>query len=315
MHQKLGLILIGTAILAGCHKGNGEKLVVVEERYIHQYGMEIGANEWQTRGRNGQVIATLENGVIVAKQYSCGKLEGESTYTFPHSSTIEHVDSYEGNVLLKTVYNDQAGHPKEEVRHLGGNTKNVTSFYDSHAPRCKEFYQDDYLTSGEYFTYDTRLESRIDHGSGIKILRQADGSLVGDAVYENGKLVKETYFHPNGNPKEMIPYNKEGMIEGVKRTYLINGEPNSIEEWSQNQLNGKTTLFKNGEKFAEVPYSWGKKEGVERRYKDGSILAEEITWEKDRIHGPHHSYFGTNTRTEWYMQGQRVTRAVFDQQR
>lgn len=308
-------LVLGTAALTGCQKGkNQERRIVVEEKYVHKYGMELKPAEWQTRGQNGQVIATLDNGVTVTKQYAGGILEGETTYTYPHSSIVEHVDTFEGGTLVKTVYNDSYGHPKQEVCYRESDMKTVTGFYDSLAPRCKEVFRGEYLLTGEYYTHDSKIESKIDNGSGVKILRDEGGKLKGEALYDSGKLVKETLNYPNGNPHEIIPY-KNGKVDGQKRTFTESGEPLTIEEWSLGYQQGMTTLFKNGEKYADVPYVKGRKEGVEIRYRDGKAIAEEITWEKDKMHGPYHTYFGSSKKTEWYVSGQRVSRATFEQQK
>lgn len=306
-------LILGLAVITSCQKGQ-DRRVVVEEKYVHKYGMELGANEWETRGKSGLVIATLDNGVVVSKQYLAGTLDGETTYTYPHSSVIEHVDCYEKGELLKTVNNDETGNPCQETAYRGSDQRVVTEFYETLAPRCKETYRGDYLTHGEYFTHDSKIEAKIDQGSGTKILRNAEGELTGEALYEGGHLVKETHFYPNGNPREVIPF-RNGQVEGTKRTFLINGEPSTIEEWSLGALHGKTTVYKNGDKYAEVPYVNGKKEGVELRFKDGAMIAEAITWERDKIHGPYHTYFGSSVKTEWYITGQRVTKANYEQQK
>jgi len=308
------MLLLGLALVTSCQKRANERLVVVQERYVHQYGMEIGADEWESRGQSGQVIATLDNGVVVTKEYSAGTLNGETSYTFPHSSLIEHVDTFQEGALVKTIYNDSTGNPKEEVRFSEGNQKIVTNFYESLAPRSREMYRNDCLSRGVYYTRDNKIEATIEGGRGTKILRNENGELVGEAVIDAGKLVKETHFYPNGNPREVISY-KNNQVDGTKRTYLINGEPNTIEEWRDGQLQGVTVVFKNGDKYAEIPYVMGKREGVEVRYKDGKTVAEEITWERDKIHGAYHSYFGSSVKTEWYLQGNKVSKASFEQQR
>lgn len=308
-------LLLGSLALTGCHKGRGEeKRVVVEEKYVHKYGMELKPGEWQTRGQNGQVIATLDNGVVVTKQYAGGILDGETTYTYPHSSIVEHVDTFEAGTLVKTVYNDTAGHPKQEICYSDSDMRTVTGFYDSLAPRCKEIFRGERLMTGEYYTHDSKIESKIDSGSGVKILRDESGQLKGEALFESGKLARETLNYPNGNPHEIIPY-KNDKVDGLKKTFTPSGEPLTLEEWSSGYQSGITTVFKNGEKYADIPYVKGRKEGIEIRYRDGTTIAEEITWEKDKMHGPYHTYLGSSKKTEWYVFGQRVSKATFEQQK
>ena len=74
-----------------------------------------------------------------------------------------------------------------------------------------------------------------------------------------------------------------------------------------------TITFRGGEKFSEVPYYQGKKHGVEKRFRDGKIIVEEISWENDLMHGPYHTFVNSNLKTEWYLYGEKVSKAVYSQ--
>ena len=82
------------ACFTSCQRRCCDKQDVVMETYVHKYGVEVPADDWASRGENGQVITSLGNSVKVVKPYTNGALDGETTYTFPHSDTIEKVETY-----------------------------------------------------------------------------------------------------------------------------------------------------------------------------------------------------------------------------
>ncbi len=69
-------ILSCGVILTSCALKDTEREMyrVVDEKYVHKYGLNVPQNDWQSRGENGQVISTLDNGVIVTKMYHSGIL-------------------------------------------------------------------------------------------------------------------------------------------------------------------------------------------------------------------------------------------------
>lgn len=67
-----------------------------------------------------------------------------------------------------------------------------------------------------------------------------------------------------------------------------------------------------GEKVAEVPYIRGKKNGIEHRYRDGTQLVEEVAWKDNIQHGQRKFYVDGETKTEWYHEGEVVSRTTFE---
>ena len=118
-------------------------------------------------------------------------------------------------------------------------------------------------------------------------------------------------FHPNGAVKEEIPYTN-GQINGALKTYLPDGVPVSIETWTNGEKTGITRLFENGELVAEVPYVRGVKNGIEKRYRNGKVVVQENSWVEDTRHGPSASYIGEVTTTDYYYQGNPVSKPVYD---
>jgi antitoxin component YwqK of YwqJK toxin-antitoxin module len=316
MRKVTTLILLSGAIaLSGCassNRANKDCCYVVDEKYVHKYGLEVAQNDWKARGKNGQVISTLDNGVVMTKQYDFGVLEGETTYTFPNSNTIEKVETYKNGQLVKTVINDESGAPKEETEMTAEGNKYVTIWYNDGTPQSRESYQDDLLVQAEYFNGSNKVESRVDNGFGTRIVRDQYGDLVSTDTFKNGALVSKTTYHKNGAPKAFTPY-ANNVVEGMRKTFMPAGEPETVEEWVGGVREGTTLAYKNGEKFAEVPYKNGRKNGIEKRYRDGSTLIEEISWRDNQRHGPSDTYVnGKVTKTEWYYNGQKVTKSAWD---
>jgi len=284
---------------------------VVKETYIHKYGMPVPANDWSERGQHGQVVTTLKNGVVITKTFEAGMLDGPTTFTFPHSSAIEKTQIFVKGNLIKEVTHYRSGPPREEVQHIGRNAKSITSWYENGTPKShEEFDNEDQLVKGEYYNSAHTLEAQVDNKNGIRIIRNQYGLVQYKDTIENGDMVVRTTFHHNGYPKEITPY-KDHIVEGVRQTFLPDGEPSTIELWADGRQQGITTLFQNGEKFAEVPYSNGQKNGLERRYKDGKFVVEDISWYNGLQEGPRTVYADDVASTEWYFEGNQVPKVNY----
>lgn len=285
---------------------------VVEETYVHKYGVPVPQQDWQARGEHGQVISTLKDGVIVTKQFNGGILDGDTTYTFPHSNLIEKIQTYSKGTLTKETLYYHSGVPMQETLIQANGSKNVKIWYENGSPKNIEDYDTaGLLTQGQYYDGRNQLEARIDNGEGIRHMRDAYGQLLSKDTIQGGVLTTGTTYHPNGSPKEITPYVK-GVVEGERRTYLPAGEPNTVEQWVGGKQHGATVQYQNGEKVSEATYVNGSKTGLERHYRDGSEVIGEISWKSDQKHGPSTSYAGENPQTEWFLQGKPVSKAKFD---
>lgn len=286
---------------------------VVQQSFIHKYGVEVAADDWAGRGSSGQVISTQKNGVMITYNYVDGILNGETTYTYPHSKQIEKVEVYENGELVSYYTKYQTGNVKEEVeldRYTPGN-RNVTTRYETGGIRSKEIYQGDLLVEGDYYTPQNRVESSVNGGNGTRSNRNDYGVLVAQDEVVNGDVQTTTYFYLTGGPKEIVPY-KNRLIEGVRKFYYSDGEPSRYEEWQQGLQTGVTTLFENGEKVAEVPYVRGYKNGTEKRYRDETYVVEEISWLDDQRHGPYTSYVGGTQSSVYYYKGKTIPKSQFE---
>jgi antitoxin component YwqK of YwqJK toxin-antitoxin module len=310
------LLFIGLSALiflpTACSQRIREHTDIIDQTYVHKYGVAVPSDYWTSSGEEGVVVTTTADGVIMTETYSAGVLDGEKSYTFPHSEQIQKREIYRKNELLEAVEYDFDGTPKQKTLYeLPTRIRHTVVWYIGGSPKSDEYFDGDILKSGEYYTLSNQRESRVDNFQGMRAIRDDYGQLLFTDNIEGGKLVLRISYHSNGSPREITPY-KDGVIEGVKKTFHPGGEPNTIEEWAADKQNGITTIFQNGEKYAEVPYVDGHKKGVERQYRDGSSIVMEITWEDDQKHGPWTAYVGDTVKTDWYYQGQLTTKSSFE---
>lgn len=284
---------------------------VVDQTYVHKYGVEVPPGDWTARGQNGKVITTQKNGVVVTKNYVEGALDGETTYTFPHSEQIEKVETYSKNTIVKDATSYVSGAPLCATEYQPGG-KVVNTWYENGSPKSTETYQGSQLSQCVYYNNKNQVDTQVVDGNGKRNQRDSYGVIIATDTIENGVLVSTTTYHPNGHPKEVIPF-VNGVIEGEKKTFLPAGEPNTVEQWKGGKQNGTTTVFHNGEKVAEVTYVNGHKYGVERRFRDGVTVVEEVTWVNDQKHGPNTFFIGNAVKTDWFYQDRPVSKPNFDQ--
>lgn len=311
MKNVILLLVAATAASSGCIRRIHDPHEVVDQSYIHRYGVPVGGGNWQEQGATGQVVTTLKSGVVVTSSYANGELHGDTHYTYPHSELTERTETYEGNSLTKEVKFCRNGTPSQETAHLSPTTQKVVSWYDNGAPQCSEHLENGLIVKGEYHDINHRPDSRIDNANGSRTRRDNFGNMLGvDTVVDGAVTVTKT-FHPNGAVKEEIPY-VNGQIEGQLKTYLPDGVPLTIETWTNGEKTGITKQFENGELVAEVPYVRGVKEGVEKRYRNGKIVVAEITWSGDQRHGASSSYIGEVTKVDYFFQGNPVSRSSYE---
>lgn len=301
-----------SVVLFSCNKQNQQGCLVIKEKYVHEYGLEVDENEWKDHGKNGEIISTLDNGVTVKKHYLDGILDGEVSYSFPHSEKIERIEHYTNGDLIKIVIHDELGNSSHETAFSNEGFQIVTTWYESGNPKSKEIYQNGLLIDGEYYNFENQLESRVKDGEGNRPRRSGLGELIATDTLENGNVISSSEYFHDGSLKVLTPY-ANNQIHGKKKFFKIGGEPELIENWKLGVQEGISIAYKNGEKYAEIPFLNGKKDGIEKRYKEGSIVIEEVSWKNGNLHGPAITYVdGIISKTIWYYQNKLVPKATFD---
>jgi antitoxin component YwqK of YwqJK toxin-antitoxin module len=267
------LVLQGCSLAPEWHEYSTQ---VVDESYVHKYGFEVPVDEWCDREKHGQRICTLKTGVTCTESYSFGELDGESTFTYPYSTVINKVDRYSKGQLVERETRSQTGNPVSKTEFIGLNSKRITHWYDTGTPRAIEEFNGETLVKGDYYSPAGQIESQVADQNGTRTARNGQGILTVIDNIQNGQITLRTTFHPNNNPKEIIPY-VNGQIDGHRRTFGQDGEPLTDEEWSRGSQTGLTITYRNGHKIAETPYNRGIKQGVEKRYMQDTLF-QEVTY-------------------------------------
>lgn len=285
---------------------------VVDQTYIHKYGVEVDPEEWAQRGQQGKVVTTRVDGVVIESSYSRGILQGDMTYSFPHSSQIQKRETYQNGQLVREVTYAYSGIPLREVVLVPGTAqRKITVWYEDASPKAIESYDGDLLTEGDYYTPNHQKDSSVRQSEGTRNVRDEFGRLTASEMISQGQPVSRKTFYPNGAPQEMATINN-GQVHGERRTFNPGGDPLAYEQWSNGQPHGVAILYNNGEKQAEVPYDQGMRNGIERQYRDGTVVVKEISWVNDQQQGPCTTYYGDKSVTEWYYQGAPVSKAKYD---
>lgn len=305
-------LLALTILLAACQSSSPPcPDEPVCEKYVHLYGVQLEQDDWVSRGQNGRVISRLKDGVEVSRNYNAGILEGETTYTFPNSHTIAKTETYSQGVLTQEGENYSGGVPFKKTIYQTEQDKTVLTWYENSAPQSKEIHEGGLLIDGEYYSLSGQVEGKVSGQQGIRMQRDQFGQLVSKETIADGKVVSQMELYPNGSPKAVKAISN-GVVDGQVFTFLQGGEPNTIEQWTSGVQQGQTIVFQNGEKYAEVPYNKGIKNGVERRFTDEDAVVEEITWKNGMKEGPAHTYVDGGVKTRWYFQDREVTQGGYE---
>ena len=300
------LALSATALLFTSCERKKQDDGVVSERYIHKYGYAVSKDEFETRQYPGQVVTLLKNGVTITATYENGVLHGPCTHTFPHSQTVENYYLYNQGSLVKETTYDVSGMPMREEVQLSPNRHATTLWFVDGTPMSMEEYTSDELIDGQYYTTKNEREAQVIKGKGMRIGRDAKGILLFRDQINEGYIAKRETFYPTGDP-ESIAFYLRGVLNGEKKTFAISGEPLSTKEYINGKLHGKSTFYKNGNRYLEVSYLDGMKNGLEVHYLDGEVVSQEIPWENDHRHGPSKYYLDGIAKTEFYYEGELVS--------
>jgi antitoxin component YwqK of YwqJK toxin-antitoxin module len=309
-----GLVLtiaMASACVQNTSFDNGTVNEVVEETYVHSYGVEVPKEHWEEAGQNGQIVTTLKNGIVCKQSYYFGLLEGETTYTFPQDTQIEKSEFYSQNQLTKEIFYYASGNLHKEIIYDQPGHTLVKEWYENGQLKSYEKRAGSLLAYAEYYDPNGTRLAGIEEGMGCKTERDCFGLLIFTDSFKEGTVDNRTSFYPNGSPKEITPY-QNGIVHGLRKTYYPGGEPKSIETWAGGMQHGTTTYFVDGQKSQEIPYLNGLRNGVSKTYKDGVFVIEEQTWRDDQLHGPSYYYYEGRTSTQWYYKGHKVTKGYYD---
>lgn len=310
MKQILLLALFAVTIVStGCRRDyRGE---VVKETYMHRYGVPIPKSDWDRNGQDGKIVQVRTDGITVSRSYEGGVLNGETTLTFPHSSTVQKIDTFKEGELVCHVENYPSGVPLREEVFREGDLEKVTVWYEDGTPAALESYRAGKLFSGEYRNPLNVVGARVQEGRGYRIRWGNDCEILSKDTVQNGSMIERITYFANSDPSAVTPY-ENGLIHGQRLTFLPGGLPNTVEEWRHGKQDGFTVTYLNGEKVSEIMYVAGEKHGTEYRYCDGTVLVEEVSWQHGVQHGPRLIIADGAQKTEWYHQGELVSRPTYE---
>jgi antitoxin component YwqK of YwqJK toxin-antitoxin module len=312
MHGKAYLLAAVLALAVfGCQK-NKKNNEIVSQTYVHKYGYAVSQKEWDAKNYPGQIITSLRNGVTITATYEDGQLHGPYTMTYPHSKVVEKYILYNAGMPVKEVSYDIAGMPLSENTQLTQNRRSLTSWYIDGVPKSVEEYVQDELIEGQYFTQDHTLESQVDKGNGLRVVRDIKGILTSKDLIENGMMVRRDSFYANGSP-ESVAYYFHNQLHGTRKIFTESGEPIAVEDFANGHLHGLSTYYKNGCKELEVYYLYGKKHGIENQFLDGASIMHQITWEHGRKHGKETFFLSDGTKEVWNYEGREVSQVRFEE--
>jgi antitoxin component YwqK of YwqJK toxin-antitoxin module len=250
--------------------------------------------------------------VTITETYENGLLQGPTTVTYPHSQTVEISSYFNQGEKVKEIRYNAFGMPVEEWVQLSPTRYSLSMWYKEGSPMLVEEYTGEELLEGQYYTTNNEVESRVEKGHGLRIRRDETGSLVSKEMFEEGYALKKETYYPNGTP-ESIAYYFRNKLNGERKTFAQNGEPLAVEEYVNGDLHGKATYFKNGNRYLEISYLYGQKNGTERHYLDGDVISQEISWENDLKHGATIFYVDGNPEYQWYYSGNAVSKRSYDE--
>lgn len=299
--MKKVLALLGLLLITSCQNKNDDSQVV-SQKFVHKYGFELSEKEWMARNKNGQVITSLQNGVVQTCSYSNGLLHGMVTYTFPHTNVIQEKQVYnEGNLIKKTIY-EPSGLPIQEYVFDNDGKKIITIWDKNGVPLSMEEYDQDLLWSARYFNTQNEIEASITDGNGTRILRDQSGKILSKEKFESGKILARTTYHPNNEIQSECAF-EDYQLHGIQKTFSPSGELLTQSNYNRGKLEGFTQIFKNGKLFIEIPYKDGKKDGIEKEYSQNEELVRETHWSDDLRHGTTSYYSDDFTDTQWFWKG------------
>jgi antitoxin component YwqK of YwqJK toxin-antitoxin module len=301
---------IAALAIASCQNSSSPDQIV-SEKFVHKYGFGISEEEWDQRSKEGQVISTLKNGVTITRSYENGTLHGPTTYTFPNSAKVEKILFYDQGDLLKEVTQDTNGIPVREETYEFDDRLILTFWSDKGIPLSIEEYDGELLVDGRYYSPEHVLEARVENGIGFRTKRDRLGLLISKDRIENGMMSARTTYHPNGQIHTVSHY-QDYMLHGEQTKYTISGRPLMNLSWERGILDGIKTVYRNGIKVAEVPYSHGQKNGTEYHYDDLGNLIAEIVWRNDKKHGCCKSYTEDSQDQDWYFDGALVSAEKYE---
>jgi antitoxin component YwqK of YwqJK toxin-antitoxin module len=302
--------LMGLSI--GCTNQCGCEEDPLSKKYAHQYGQPMSEQEWSARGSSGSVTTRLASGAVRVERYDQGQLHGDLTETFPYQETIAHRQVFERGAKVKEVRYAASGVPVHQ-QEWRGDQRVVTFWYPDGSPLAVETYEQERLITGNYYGKSGELDAQVVEGKGLRLCRDGLGKLVAKEEIVSGEVSLRTELFDDGAPRRVTPFYKSA-VHGVVASYLPDGQPATVEHYHLGLRHGSAISYLNGEKAKEVPFVYGKREGVEQHFADGKTVVKTISWSGDLQHGPAETILPEAHRIEYWYRGKLVPKFTYERQ-
>lgn len=262
-----------------------------------------------------------EDGNLIAEMtYHQGLLEGVSTHYHANGMVWKKIPYYKNQVNGDVEIYTKEGVLLQRLHYGEGKREGESlRYWDCAQLACQEFYCQDKLLNGQYFTKEGQLFSEVKQGCGMRALfgkesvselqEYQDGVLQGKVkVFNKYGHLKRLYHVKNeikhgeeieyyertlgpvtNDPKiKLCFYWHEGKIQGHAKTYYPEGTAESQKEMANNKRNGVATVW----------------------YRDGNLMMIEEYEENKLVRG---DYFGKGEKcpTSQVLQG-KGTVTLFD---
>jgi len=243
--------------------------------------------------------------------FANGKKEGKQEWYFenakPEKILFYHDDLFDGECKswysdgsLHTVQFFKQGKPIGEHREYY-QRKSLSQPEEDFLARIIHYDENGKIHGTEASFYPDGKKQTVvfhDHGlfHGMKKMWGADGSLLEEANYVNGKLEGQ-YFQRLPDGREIVCQYRNNLKNGLHTIFFpLNqqGEKmKGVESFFENDvLHGLVVEYNDqGIKLAETPYQKGKKSGIAKVFTPSGKVQMTVAFEKDVQEGPITQYF------------------------
>jgi antitoxin component YwqK of YwqJK toxin-antitoxin module len=210
------------------------------------------------------------------------------------SKKKEIFDKYEQLVQSKNSADRILSYKRKAIREVNQEINYVTQKPFFIGKKSKEFEQVNFIAEGNAIIYDS-LGNKFGEGNFIKGLQ--NGAWV--YYFNTGeKMADVNYLNGNGGDLGKTGIPKNGR-EGIFNSYYKNGNPEAINPYKSDKLNGLCTFYyENGNKSEVSNYTAGELDGVYNSFYENSKPKEVSNYKVGVRDGLYTSFFENGNKVE-----------------
>ena len=236
---------------------------LLEKREIN--GEEIYFLKDKNEPFTGKSVELYDNGNKWVVNYSKGKIDGLSVYSYPNGAKA-YIDFYENG---KMVY---AKSWKPD-----GSICDVTNVVDG------EGVAQTYHPNGPI---EWRANIKNGHYNGVDTWWYENGQKERETNYKDGKKEGvDNWWYENGQKKIEAKY-KDGKQDGLTTHWYKNGEKKAEANYEVGKQDGLVTQwYENGKKKVESSYKAGEADGITTHWQENGQMKEESNYKNGKKNG------------------------------